>query len=125
MTWLGPMRLSCWVWLPIRTARPDCPAPASPGRFVELAATTWTSKTERIQAVLRTEQLSQPPQLVADYAAMVRATAAVITTFNAEIAALQRQGEAHFCWSTVPGPLLGRSFARDPAQHDRHVPVWD
>ena len=35
----GPMRLSCWVWLPTRTARHDCPAPASPGRFVELAAT--------------------------------------------------------------------------------------
>jgi len=56
----------------------------------------------RIQAVLRAEQ---PPQLGAAYAAMVRATAAVITTFNAEIAALQRQVEAHFCRGT--GPVLG------------------
>jgi hypothetical protein len=54
------------------------------------------AKAERIQAVLRAEQLSQPPQLVAAYAAMVRATAAVITTFNTEIAALQGQVEAHF-----------------------------
>jgi transposase len=54
------------------------------------------AKAERIQAVLRAEQLSQPPQLVAAYAAMVRASAAVITTFNTEIAALQRQVEAHF-----------------------------
>jgi hypothetical protein len=54
------------------------------------------AKAERIQAVLRAEQLSQPPQLVAAYAAMVRATAAVITTFNTEIAALQGKVAAHF-----------------------------
>ena len=54
------------------------------------------AKAERIQAVLRAEQLTQPPQLVAGYAAGVRATVAVIVTFNAEIATLQGQVEAHF-----------------------------
>jgi transposase len=54
------------------------------------------STAQRIQAVLRAQQLAQPPQLVAAYAAIVRATGAVITTFTAEIAALQRQVEAHF-----------------------------
>jgi hypothetical protein len=53
-------------------------------------------RAERIQAVLRAEQLVQPPQLVAAYAVIVRATAAVITTFNTEIAALHRQVETHF-----------------------------
>jgi Transposase/Transposase IS116/IS110/IS902 family len=54
------------------------------------------AKAQRIQAVLRTQQLTQPPQLVAAYAAMVRATAAVITTFTAEIASLRGQVQAHF-----------------------------
>jgi transposase len=54
------------------------------------------SKAERIQATLRAEQLTQPPQLAAAYAATVRATATVIGTFNAEIAALQEQVETHF-----------------------------
>jgi transposase len=35
-----------------------------------------TAKVERIQVALRTEQLSQPPQLVSAYAAIVRSTAA-------------------------------------------------
>jgi hypothetical protein len=54
------------------------------------------AKAERIQAVLRAEQLTQPPQLVAGYAAGVRATVAVIAVFNAEIATLAGQVEAHF-----------------------------
>jgi hypothetical protein len=54
------------------------------------------AKAERIQAVLRGDQLTQPPELVAGYAAIVRATVAVITTFNTEIATLQGQVEAHF-----------------------------
>jgi hypothetical protein len=53
-------------------------------------------KAERIQAVLRAEALTQPPELVAGYAATVRATVAVIATFNTEIATLQGQVEAHF-----------------------------
>jgi hypothetical protein len=53
-------------------------------------------KAERIQAVLRSRQLSQPPELVAGYAAIVRAAVAVIATFTAEIATLQGQVEAHF-----------------------------
>lgn len=55
-----------------------------------------TAKAERIQAALRGEQLTQPPQLTAAYAATVRATATVINTFNAEIATLARQVEIHF-----------------------------
>lgn len=53
-------------------------------------------KAERIQALLRAEQLSQPPALVAAYAATVQATVAVITAFTAQISALQGQVEAHF-----------------------------
>ncbi len=54
------------------------------------------AKAERIQTVLRSQQLSQPPQLVAGYAAAVRATVAVIATLNAEIATLGRQVQDHF-----------------------------
>ena len=54
------------------------------------------AKAQRIQAVLRGEQLTQPPQLVAGYVAGVRATVAVIAVFNAEIATLAGQVEAHF-----------------------------
>jgi Transposase/Transposase IS116/IS110/IS902 family len=54
------------------------------------------AKAEKIQAVLRRPQLPQPPQLVAAYAATVRAAVAVIAVLNAEIATLQGQVEAHF-----------------------------
>jgi transposase len=54
------------------------------------------AKTERIRTVLRGEQLSQPPELAAGYAATVRATVAVIVTLNAEITTLGGQVEAHF-----------------------------
>ena len=54
------------------------------------------ANAERIQAALRAEQLTQPPELAAAYAAIVRATVAVITTFTAQITALQGQVEAHF-----------------------------
>jgi transposase len=53
-------------------------------------------KTERLQALLRAEQLSQPAALVAAYAATVRAIVAVIGVFNAEIDTLQGQVEAYF-----------------------------
>ena len=42
------------------------------------------AKAEKIQAVLRRPQLPQPPQLVAAYAATVRAAVAVIAVLNAE-----------------------------------------
>ncbi|MCA1682285.1 MAG: IS110 family transposase, partial [Actinobacteria bacterium] len=54
------------------------------------------AKTERIRAVFRAEQLTQPPELAAGYAATVRATVAVITTFTTEIATLGGQVEAYF-----------------------------
>jgi Transposase/Transposase IS116/IS110/IS902 family len=54
------------------------------------------AKTERIRAALRTEQLTQPPELVAGYAASVRALVGVIAALNTEIATLQGQVEAHF-----------------------------
>ena len=46
--------------------------------------------------MLRAEQLTQPPELVAAYAADRAATVAVIGRFNTQIAALQGQVEAHF-----------------------------
>ncbi|MDQ3990634.1 MAG: IS110 family transposase, partial [Actinomycetota bacterium] len=89
------------------------------------------AKTERIRAVLRSEQLTQPPELAAAYAATVRATVAVITTFNAEIAALQGQVEAHFgrhpdaeIYRSQPGlgEVLGArvlgEFGDDPERYD-------
>lgn len=47
------------------------------------------SRAEQIHAVLQGEQLTQPAQLVAAYAAVVRATAGVIGAFNSEITSLQ------------------------------------
>jgi transposase len=54
------------------------------------------AKAARIQTLLRAEQLSQPPQLVAAYAATVAATVAVIGVFNGQIITLQGQVEADF-----------------------------
>jgi hypothetical protein len=54
------------------------------------------AKAERIQAVLRSEQLTQPPPLAGAYAVTVRAAVAMITVFNGEIATLAGQVEAHF-----------------------------
>ncbi|MGH3977679.1 MAG: hypothetical protein ACRDRZ_01565 [Pseudonocardiaceae bacterium] len=54
------------------------------------------AKTERIRGVLGGQQLSQPPELAAAYAATVRATVSVITVFTAEITTLGGQVEAHF-----------------------------
>jgi len=47
------------------------------------------AKTERIQTLLRAEQLTQPPELVAAYAATVSAAVAVIIALNTQIIALQ------------------------------------
>lgn len=54
------------------------------------------ARTERIRSVLRAEQLAQPAALAGAYAATVRATVAVIATFNTEITVLQGQVETHF-----------------------------
>ena len=54
------------------------------------------AKAEKIQSLLRSEQLTQPPELVAAYAAATAATVAVITAFTAQISVLQGQVEASF-----------------------------
>ena len=50
------------------------------------------AKAERIQAVLRSQQSTQPAELAGAYAVSVRAAVAVIAAFNAEIAALEGAG---------------------------------
>jgi hypothetical protein len=54
------------------------------------------AKAEKIQTLLRAEQLAQPPELVAAYAATVQAAVAVIGVFNSQITTLQGQVEADF-----------------------------
>lgn len=89
------------------------------------------TKAERIRCVLRAEQLSQPPELVAGYAGVVRAAVAVIATLSAEISALQGQVEAHFdrhpdaeIYRSQPGlgEVLGArvlaEFGDDPDRYD-------
>jgi transposase len=53
-------------------------------------------KAEAIAAVLRAEQLTQPPALRAAYAATARSAVAVIGVLNTQISALQGQVDAHF-----------------------------
>ncbi len=53
-------------------------------------------RTAAIRGALRSPQLAQPPQVTAAGAAVVRALAAVITTLNQQIKALESQVEAHF-----------------------------
>lgn len=54
------------------------------------------AKANRIQQLLRAEQLSQPAVLTGAYAATVRSTVAVLVTLNTEISALEGQVEAYF-----------------------------
>lgn len=66
-------------------------------------------KADRIATVLRAPALTQPPVLAGAYAATVRASVAVITVLNTEIASPQEQVEAHLAGtrmlkSTVPSP---------------------
>ena len=90
------------------------------------------TKAERIQAVLRSEALTQPPPLAGAYAVTVRATVAMIVAFNAQIAALGGQVEAHFgqhpdaeIYRSQPGlgEILGArvlgEFGDDPDRYDR------
>src|SRR5216684_6667547 len=53
-------------------------------------------QTTQIIAALRSQQLGQPAALTAAYAVTVRALAAVITTLNEQVKALESQVEAHF-----------------------------
>jgi len=53
-------------------------------------------KSTQIIAALRSQQLGQPAALTAAYAVTVRALAAVITTLNEQVKALESQVEAHF-----------------------------
>jgi transposase len=53
-------------------------------------------KAAAIQAVLRTEHLTQPPAVAGAYAATVRSLVSVIVAFNAEIATMQEQVRACF-----------------------------
>ena len=89
------------------------------------------ARAERIQTLLRAEQLSQPPALVAAYAATVQATIAVIAVFNSQIATLQGQVEADFgrhpdaeIYRSQPGlgEILGArvlgEFGDDPDRYD-------
>lgn len=54
------------------------------------------AKAAAIRQALRAEHLGQPDIVAGAYAATVRATVAVITTLNAEIAILEEQVKAHF-----------------------------
>jgi transposase len=87
-------------------------------------------KAQRIQAVLRGEQLTLAPALVEAYAATTRAAVAVITVFNTQIETLQGQVEAHFgrhpdaeIYQSQPGlgPILGArvlaEFGDDPDRY--------
>jgi hypothetical protein len=87
-------------------------------------------RTARIRAALRSPQLAQPPQVTAAGAAVVRALAAVITTLNQQIKALEGQVEAHFrehpdaeIILSQPGlgPILGArvlaEFGDDPTRY--------
>ena len=54
------------------------------------------TKTDRIQAALRSEQLGRAAVITAAYVATTRSAVAVLSTLNAEIKALQGQVDAHF-----------------------------
>jgi transposase len=53
-------------------------------------------RAEQIQTVLRTDQLTQPPAVVAAYAATVRSQVALLTTLNAEIDTMEGEVATHF-----------------------------
>jgi hypothetical protein len=54
------------------------------------------TKTTRIQAVLRSQQLGRDPVITGAYAATTRSIAAVLATLNEQITALEGQVEEHF-----------------------------
>jgi len=89
------------------------------------------AKATAIMAALRTEHLTQPPQIAAAYGATVRALAALLATLNAQIAALEGSVEAYFgqhpdaeIYLSQPGlgAVLGArvlaEFGDDPTRYD-------
>lgn len=89
------------------------------------------TKTTAIMAALRTEHLTQPPLIAAAYGATVRALAALVTTSNEQITALEGPVEA--CFGQHPdaeiylsqpglGPILGArvlaEFGDDPTRYE-------
>ncbi len=89
------------------------------------------AKATAIMAALRAEHLTQPPVIAAAYGATVRALAAMITTSNEQITALQGSVEA--CFGLHPdaeiylsqpglGPVLGArvlaEFGDDPTRYE-------
>ena len=88
------------------------------------------AKTTAIMAALRSEHLNQPPVIAAAYGVTVRALAAMISTSNEQISALEGQVEA--CFGQHPdaeiylsqpglGPILGArvlaEFGDDPNRY--------
>ena len=89
-----------------------------------------TAKTTAVLAALRSEQLGQPPELTAAYAATARALIAVIATLNQQVRILQGQVEENFgqhpdaeIYRSQPGlgPVLGArvlgEFGDDPRRY--------
>ena len=87
-------------------------------------------KTAANKAVLRSEQLAQPPRVTAACAAVVRSLIAVITTLSEQVTVLQGQVDAHFgqhpdaeIVMSQPGlgPILGArvlgEFGDDPRRY--------
>jgi hypothetical protein len=88
------------------------------------------AKTTAIMAALRTEHLTQPPVIAAAYGATVRALAALITTSNEQITALE--GPVDDCFGQHPdaeiylsqpglghtlGPRVLAEFGDDPTRY--------
>ncbi|TQC38365.1 IS110 family transposase [Rhodococcus sp. WS4] len=88
------------------------------------------TKTTRIRAALRTEQLGRPGVVTAAYAATTRAAVAVLGTLNEQIAALEAQVDDHFRrhpdaeivlsqpgLATVLGARVLAEFGDDPTRY--------
>ena len=128
--WTPPTCWSCW-------ARSPDPAAAAKLTTAQVSAALKRAhrrhvagKTAVLRAALRAPQLTQPAQVTAASAAVVRALTAVIATLNQQIAALERQVEAHFLVHpdaeiVLSQPGLGRvlgarvlgEFGDDPARY--------
>jgi transposase len=101
------------------------PDPASAGRLTRAQVTGALRRARRrkpedkattITAVLRSEQLGQPPAVAAAYAAMVRSLVRMITAFNGEIAVMEQQvsecfGRARDAEICLSQPGLGTILA--------------
>ena len=88
------------------------------------------TKTTRIRAALRTEQLGRPGVVIAAYVATTRAAVAVLATLNEQITALEVQVDAHFRrhpdaeivrsqpgLATVLGARVLAEFGDDPTRY--------